>query len=79
MARVNHRSMDPIQDLYQKVNRLNKIDTHNRRPVRIPVRSTSQSSYTVGQDDGNIWVDVDDGALHWICNGVERKVAGTIV
>jgi hypothetical protein len=79
MPRIDHRTNDPVLNLYMRVRELENLIKRSRKPVRVQLQSGSNTGFTLSEGDGSIWIDVDDGSLHWVANGVERKVSGTIV
>jgi hypothetical protein len=80
MGRVDHTSLDPTQELFNQLAALRKLVRRvSGKPTRVPITSGSGTAFTLSEDDGNIWVDVDDGTLHWVVNGIEFQVSGTQV
>ena len=79
MPRVDHKTTDATLNLYLEIDRLWNAVRRLRKPIRVPLQSGTQSSFTLQEGDGSVWIDVDDGSLHWISGGVERKINGTIV
>jgi hypothetical protein len=79
MPRIDHKTGDPILNLYIRIQQLENLIRRTRKPIRVPLTSGTQTSFTLEEGDGSIWIDVDDGSLHWISGGVERKITGTIV
>lgn len=80
MPRVDHRTVDSELGTYYELAKLWRAIRRLRTPIRVPIKSGANASFTLSEQDGTVWIDQDDGSLHWISqNGVERKVTGTTV
>lgn len=76
MGKINRTTRDPIQALYDAIDVLH-VNVHdlNARKALIEVVGSQ-----VQQDgDGGLWIDNDDHSIHYVVNGIEYKLTGTVV
>lgn len=80
MGKVTHTSNEPIQELYNQVAMLKKLVRRvSGKTPRIPIQSGTGTPFTLNENDGSVWIDIDDGTLHWVVGGVEWQITGTQV
>ena len=74
MARVHHVTQDPVEDLYRQVHQLKKLNSRMHRPIRVPVISSLGGVVNLDENDGRIWMDVEDTRMHFMLNGLQFHI-----
>jgi len=76
MGRVHAHERDPVLALYKSVSELGKqLRQIKNGHLALPVKGSQPQQ----DGDGAMWIDNDDHSIHYVVNGSEYKLTGTLV